>query len=69
MTELHESQRGQLIFLDHYLEALLRKPGALPGSTVLELARAAASSPPSARMPAPGSERAGRGGAGLRSCG
>ena len=27
--------------LDHYLEALLRKPGALPGSTVLEQARAA----------------------------
>ncbi|MBM2623912.1 IS21 family transposase [Actinoplanes sp. LDG1-06] len=27
--------------LDHYLEALLRKPGALPGSTALEQARAA----------------------------
>ncbi|MFF7944675.1 IS21 family transposase [Nocardia gamkensis] len=27
--------------LDHYLEGLLRKPGALPGSTVLEKARAA----------------------------
>jgi hypothetical protein len=27
--------------LDHYLEALLRKPGALPGATVLEQARAA----------------------------
>jgi hypothetical protein len=27
--------------LDHYLEALVRKPGALPGSTVLEQARAA----------------------------
>jgi hypothetical protein len=27
--------------LDHYLEGLLRKPGALPGATVLEQARAA----------------------------
>ncbi|WP_435593660.1 Mu transposase domain-containing protein [Nocardia sp. bgisy118] len=27
--------------LDHYLEGLLRKPGALPGSTILEQARAA----------------------------
>lgn len=27
--------------LDHYLELLLRKPGALPGATVLEQARAA----------------------------
>jgi Mu transposase-like protein len=27
--------------LDHYLEALLRKPGALPGSTALEQARSA----------------------------
>ncbi|WP_201760600.1 MULTISPECIES: hypothetical protein [unclassified Nonomuraea] len=27
--------------LDHYLEALLRKPAALPGSTALEQARAA----------------------------
>ena len=27
--------------LDHYLELLLRKPGALPGGTVLEQARAA----------------------------
>ncbi|WP_067510291.1 hypothetical protein [Actinoplanes sp. TFC3] len=27
--------------LDHYLEALLRKPGALPGATALEQARAA----------------------------
>jgi transposase len=27
--------------LDHYLEALVRKPGALPGSTALEQARAA----------------------------
>lgn len=27
--------------LDHYLEALIRKPGALPGATALEQARAA----------------------------
>jgi hypothetical protein len=31
--------------LDHYLEALVRRPGALPGSTALEQARAAGSSP------------------------
>jgi len=28
--------------LEHYLEALIRKPGALPGATALEQARAAA---------------------------
>lgn len=34
--------RGQQrLELDHYLEALVRKPGALPGSTVLAQARAA----------------------------
>ena len=34
--------RGQSrLVLDHYLEALTRKPGALPGSTALEQARAA----------------------------
>lgn len=34
--------RGQArLDLDHYLEALLRKPGALPGATALEQARAA----------------------------
>jgi Transposase and inactivated derivatives len=32
---------GTRLELDHYLEALVRKPGALPGSTVLEQARAA----------------------------
>ena len=32
---------GVILELDHYLEALLRKPGALPGATVLEQARAA----------------------------
>jgi len=30
---------GQRVDLDHYLEALLRKPGALPGATALEQAR------------------------------
>jgi transposase len=34
--------RGQArLELDHYLEVLVRKPGALPGSTVLDQARAA----------------------------
>lgn len=40
----HERQltkSGSRLKLDHYLEALLRKPGALPGATVLEQARAA----------------------------
>lgn len=32
---------GTRLELDHYLEALLRKPGALPGPTALEQARAA----------------------------
>jgi hypothetical protein len=32
---------AERLVLDHYLEALMRKPGALPGSTVLEQARAA----------------------------
>ncbi|MFD0416854.1 IS21 family transposase [Streptomyces sp. NPDC127108] len=32
---------GVRLELDHYLEALLRKPGALPGATALEQARAA----------------------------
>lgn len=33
--------RGQVrLDLDHYLEGLLRKPGALPGATALEQARA-----------------------------
>jgi hypothetical protein len=31
---------GSRLELDHYLEALVRKPGALPGATVLEQARA-----------------------------
>nr|WP_261565779.1 hypothetical protein [Frankia gtarii] len=40
----HERLSGKLtsrLELDHYLELLLRKPGALPGATVLEQARAA----------------------------
>lgn len=32
---------GSRLELDHYLEALLRKPGALPGATALDQARAA----------------------------
>jgi hypothetical protein len=32
---------GSRLELDHYLEALVRKPGALPGATVLEQARSA----------------------------
>lgn len=32
---------GTRLELDHYLETLLRKPGALPGATALEQARAA----------------------------
>jgi hypothetical protein len=35
------AKSGTRLDLDHYLEALLRKPGALPGSTALEQARAA----------------------------
>ena len=34
---------GQSLILDHYLEVLLRKPGALPGATALAQARAAGS--------------------------
>ncbi|MFE5141215.1 hypothetical protein ACFRDV_26690 [Streptomyces fagopyri] len=38
----HLSGRGESRFvLDHYLEALLRKPGASPGATALEQAEAA----------------------------
>lgn len=40
----HERLSGKLssrLELDHYLELLLRKPGALPGATVLDQARAA----------------------------
>ncbi|WP_206308946.1 hypothetical protein [Streptomyces sp. A1136] len=32
---------GSHLVLDHYLEALIRKPGAFPGSTALEQARSA----------------------------
>lgn len=41
---LHErlgGVHGSRLVLDHYLEALLRKPGAFPGSTALEQARSA----------------------------
>jgi hypothetical protein len=45
-TEIAQHERlltksGSRLELDHCLEALLRKPGALPGATVLEQARAA----------------------------
>ncbi|MER5217807.1 hypothetical protein ABT063_46725 [Streptomyces sp. NPDC002838] len=36
---------GCRLELDHYLEALIRKPGAFPGATALERARPQASSP------------------------
>jgi transposase len=35
------AKAGSRLVLDHYLEVLLRKPGALPGSTALDQARAA----------------------------
>ena len=35
------AQGSTRLELDHYLEALIRKPGALPGATALEQARAA----------------------------
>lgn len=35
------AKAGTRLELDHYLEALVRKPGALPGATALEQARAA----------------------------
>ncbi|WP_143653587.1 IS21 family transposase [Streptosporangium subroseum] len=35
------AKAGSRLNLDHYLEALVRKPGALPGATALEQARAA----------------------------
>ena len=35
------AKAGARLDLDHYLEALVRKPGALPGATALEQARAA----------------------------
>jgi hypothetical protein len=41
---LHErviARGGQSLILDHYLEVLARKPGALPGATALQQARAA----------------------------
>jgi len=45
-TEITRHERllakaGSRLELDHYLEALIRKPGALPGATALEQARAA----------------------------
>jgi hypothetical protein len=40
---LREPQHARThLEFDHYLEALIRKPGALPGATAVEQARAAA---------------------------
>ena len=36
---------GRVLVLDHYLEVLVRKPGALPGATALAQARASGCSP------------------------
>ena len=38
---IEQRQRCEVLDLDHYLEILLRKPGALPGATALVQARAA----------------------------
>ena len=38
---LGRSGGQQVVLLDHYLEVLARKPGALPGATALAQARAA----------------------------
>jgi hypothetical protein len=46
----HERSAGkyaEVLVLDHYLEILLRKPGALPGATALAQARAAGAFTPS----------------------
>ena len=48
----HERAAGkyaEILVLDHYLEVLRRKPGALPGATALARARAAEPSPPPTR--------------------
>jgi hypothetical protein len=39
--ERHPGRGAACLELDHYLEALIRKPGALPGATALEQARSA----------------------------
>ena len=39
------ARNGSRLELDHYLEALIRKPGALPGATALDQARTAGHSP------------------------
>ena len=48
----HERAAGkyaEILLLDHYLEVLARKPGALPGAIALARARAAGPSPPPTR--------------------
>ncbi|MEU7900590.1 hypothetical protein AB0B45_48150 [Nonomuraea sp. NPDC049152] len=37
----YSPKAGRRLELDHYLEVLIRKPGALPGATALEQAKAA----------------------------
>lgn len=57
LVATHERLPGKAqtrLELDHYLEILLRKPGAPPGSTALEQARAAGGSP---RCMTPGGPR------------
>lgn len=44
--ERSSERGGETLCLDHYLEVLLRKPGALPGSTALSQARAEGSFTP-----------------------
>jgi hypothetical protein len=43
--ERSTAKGGQVLVLDHYLEVLQRRPGALPGATALAHARAAGGSP------------------------
>ena len=48
----HERAAGkyaETLVLDHYLEVLRRKPGALPGATTLARPRAAGTLPPPTR--------------------
>ena len=52
MVARHQRAAGKgvkVLDLDHYLEILLRKPGALPGATALVQARASRGLHPGAR--------------------
>ena len=49
VVAVHERAAGkyaEVLTLDHYLEVLKYKPGALPGATALAQARTAGTSPP-----------------------